>query len=329
MMWEVIRYVTSAFTLAAFLAAVGASIYWCWIRHKERLIRTAPEKDRAKLVGDALESFHINPENLTREQQFKLALKQMEARTQRGKTWAAVTVLALLIGGCVLALAFIFGQTRTEKQTELQRDPDAIDIADLGFFEYEADSTAPRLDVKLTNRGSRAAFVKMVKVNIKRTWSLVEPYPPKAGAVVPPSHNYVIKIRPSPEAYQVRLAVSQGLKPDEQDRFTIQLEEEPWPTADTIYLADVEIVANSNDATYKSRDLIFYITQRGTTFPDSTMVEEAIESAKAKGKPLDPKKVKQAIAANKAMVLEAAAIKGARNHALERLIETANDSDLQ
>src|SRR6266700_5775119 len=102
-MWEAIAYVTSGVTLAAFLAASAAWLYRNKIVQQERLIRTAPESDRAALVDRALEFFKVNTEKLTREQQFELAVKQIHARASRFRISAiVVTVIALLAATVVL-----------------------------------------------------------------------------------------------------------------------------------------------------------------------------------------------------------------------------------
>lgn len=43
-MWSVIPHITTSITLIAFLAAVAAWVYRASLKHKERLIRTAPER---------------------------------------------------------------------------------------------------------------------------------------------------------------------------------------------------------------------------------------------------------------------------------------------
>jgi len=102
-MWDAIAYVTSGVTLAAFLAAVAAWVYRSKLRQRERLIRTAPDNVRANLVVAALEFFNVNTEKLTREQQFNLALQQIQSREVRFRTTAiVVTVIAVLTASVAL-----------------------------------------------------------------------------------------------------------------------------------------------------------------------------------------------------------------------------------
>ena len=89
-MWEAIRYVSSGITLAAFLAAVIAWSYKAKVEERERLIRTAKPDQRADLVRNALEFFHVDTAGLTREQQYNVAIEQIRARGQRFKLLIAL-----------------------------------------------------------------------------------------------------------------------------------------------------------------------------------------------------------------------------------------------
>jgi hypothetical protein len=222
---------------------------------------------------------------------------------------------------------WITGQRPPSTSRDSDQSLDRIDVSDVGFLDYPDDSRSPRLDIKLTNIGTRSAFVKRVKFNVKQVWRLND-LPQAAGVVVPPEHNYVLKLRSSANPYSVILPVAHGLKPDDFGRFTVQLEEDPWPSSNTIYLANVEIVANSNDATFRSEDLLFLITQSGTTFPDSKMLQEIIRSERSLGRQIDREKLHNVIVANKAMVFEASKHRATRSPGIERLIETAQGSDL-
>ena len=104
-MWEAIAYVSSGLTLTAFLAAVAAWIYKHQSEEKERLLRTAPQSKRAKLVEQALESFHVDTSGLTKEQQYDLAVQQIQARAQRFRWTAIVIVVLALIAATVAAYA--------------------------------------------------------------------------------------------------------------------------------------------------------------------------------------------------------------------------------
>ena len=99
--------------------------------------------------------------------------------------------------------------------------PDDIDIASASFEDFEGDARAPRLDLKLTNMGSRPAFITHVKVYVKRTWRLRD-LPQVPGVIVPPGHNYVVKLKPREGPYQRTIELSEGLGKDEFGRFSLQ-----------------------------------------------------------------------------------------------------------
>ena len=104
-MWEAIAYVSSGLTLTAFLAAVAAWVYKNKSEEKERLLRTAPQSQRAKLVEQALESFHVDTSKCNKEQQYDLAVQQIQARSHRFRWTATIIVILVLIAAAVAIYA--------------------------------------------------------------------------------------------------------------------------------------------------------------------------------------------------------------------------------
>ena len=110
-MWTAIQYVSSGLTLVAFIAAVVAYIYRKKISSTERLIRTANQDDRGKLVADALEVFRIDASNLTKEQQYEIAIEQIKNKSMRSKLLAyIITVIAILAS---VVLIYTINTTKT------------------------------------------------------------------------------------------------------------------------------------------------------------------------------------------------------------------------
>jgi len=96
-MWTAIAWVTGPFSLAAFLAAVVAYAYRQRSLREAELIHAAPEDERARLVQDALEFFHVETSKLTRQQQYEIAMAQIQARARRFAIVAGViTAIAIL-----------------------------------------------------------------------------------------------------------------------------------------------------------------------------------------------------------------------------------------
>jgi hypothetical protein len=81
-MWLTILYVSSGFTLAAFVAAVVAWSFKAQLHERERLIRAAPLEQRAALVGDALQYLRIDPGALGNKAQFELAMAQIQVSNE-------------------------------------------------------------------------------------------------------------------------------------------------------------------------------------------------------------------------------------------------------
>jgi len=105
MMWQMIAYVSSGVTLAAFVVAAGAWIYSRRTQQKLELIQSAPESERTGLVQDALEFFRIDTTGLTRQQRYDLALTQIQARASRFKLSAFVIVIISILAASVTAFA--------------------------------------------------------------------------------------------------------------------------------------------------------------------------------------------------------------------------------
>jgi len=104
-MWESIQYVTTGLTLVTFGIAVAAWVYKSKSEAKERLIKSAPELYRADLVRRTLEFFDIEADALTKEQRFRLALEQINARKERFKTTSVVVCIIALILASISAYA--------------------------------------------------------------------------------------------------------------------------------------------------------------------------------------------------------------------------------
>ncbi|MGA2700074.1 MAG: hypothetical protein ABSH35_03120 [Isosphaeraceae bacterium] len=250
-------------------------------------------------------------------------------------------IVALIVLALALATWLYYGMNVTPFRSRLNTEssayshkqplkpvlPDDIDIALASFIDYEGDVRAPRLDLKLTNMGARPAFITQVKVNVKRTWRLRD-LPQVPGVIVPPGHNYVVKLKPREGPYQETKGLSEGLGKDEFGRFSLQFEEDPWAASNTIYLAQVELIANSDEATYKTKDLLFLITMRGCSFPSEQQLQEIIAGAKSLSQNVDMAAINEALTENKRIILEADKIQAVKNTALLKLIESAKASPL-
>lgn len=120
MMWETIQHVTTGLSLVAFLVAVIARTYQSQSQKNERLIKSAPESERAKLVANALEFFNIDTSGLSTEQKYNLALEQIHAKAQRFRTTAIVVCFLGLVLGAVAVYAMSHPTTTDPVQPPVQ-----------------------------------------------------------------------------------------------------------------------------------------------------------------------------------------------------------------
>lgn len=105
-MWTAIKYVTSGITLIAFICAVAAWLYNLYLHERERLIKSVPESQRAKLVQIVEQTrtlFRIDIAKLSRKHQYELALRQLSEQT---KKFQMTAVVILVIAGLITLLVF-------------------------------------------------------------------------------------------------------------------------------------------------------------------------------------------------------------------------------
>ncbi|MBL8209211.1 MAG: hypothetical protein JNK87_00785 [Bryobacterales bacterium] len=118
--WKIVGSITTAFSLVAFLAALGAWLYKASLERHERFIKSAPERDRARLVEAALGHYRIDPTNLTKQQQFEALMAQINAGEAKLRIRAQVLAFVVV----VLAAFSAFAISRPSSQ----RQPEIVDV---------------------------------------------------------------------------------------------------------------------------------------------------------------------------------------------------------
>ena len=170
MAWEAVKYVSSALSLVAFCVAAIFYLAKAAIRRTEGLIRAAPEKDRGPLIDGVLGP-RVDTAGLTKEQRYSLALRLIEERANRTKTWMVLLFCtAILIAG-VSVFSMISAPLPAKKSSEdsgnasvkvfvvdskgqsisgyvLRRAP-FKDVRDPKYFDGLGAISATGLDVKL------------------------------------------------------------------------------------------------------------------------------------------------------------------------------------
>lgn len=155
-MWNAILYISSGITLTAFIIAVAAWVYRLKLLEKGTLIRTAPAKERSRLVEDALEVFHIETGALTKQQQYELAIEQIRARALRYTIAAIVVVVVALLAAGIASFA-------------IYRNPGNQVIQDK---KSSADAVSEPHTVTDTRTGLMWSLVPSQKMN----WKAAKPY---------------------------------------------------------------------------------------------------------------------------------------------------------
>jgi cytoskeletal protein RodZ len=105
--WESIAYVAGGVTLAAFIVAAAVTAFRSALVQKERLIRQAPEHDRAKLVQEALDSLRVNTAGLSPKDRYKLVLRKFDERATRFRITAFVVVIIACLAATIAIVAII------------------------------------------------------------------------------------------------------------------------------------------------------------------------------------------------------------------------------
>jgi len=105
--WESIAYVAGGVTLAAFIIAAAVTAFRSALLQKERLIRQAPERDRAKLVQEALDSLRVNTARLKPSDRYEVVLRKFDERETRFRITAFVVVIIACLAATVAIVAII------------------------------------------------------------------------------------------------------------------------------------------------------------------------------------------------------------------------------
>ncbi|HEU4556416.1 MAG TPA: hypothetical protein VFS20_01160 [Longimicrobium sp.] len=100
-MFEAIRYISSGFTLIAFVVAALVWAYGRTVDNRRQMIRDAQTDRQADLVARTLRGMNIDVRKLSPNQQYKLALEQLRARSRKSYLVAAVVVLLAIIAAIV------------------------------------------------------------------------------------------------------------------------------------------------------------------------------------------------------------------------------------
>ncbi len=108
-MFEAIQYVGTPIALVAFIVAVVAYAYRGRLEERRKLIESAPEQERARVLEATLRDFTTVPtDTLTREQRYQLALELIEERRAKFRSMTLVSVIvAMLLAAVVVVFTLV------------------------------------------------------------------------------------------------------------------------------------------------------------------------------------------------------------------------------
>lgn len=224
-------------------------------------------------------------------------------------------VLIVLLSLVALVIAVVLRQQSKQSTSVPPEKGGRLDISDIAFVEEGSDR--PTLDVKLTNVGQGPVFLKRVRVNVIKTWPLSE-LPHAVVSVVPVEKTYPVQLHVSDRPYSVDLDVSHGYKPNDFGRFRIRLDGTDLESPDTIYLLNLDLIANGYDAVFGTKNLMYLSrngnepTERLLELPDASRLATAGVSRED---------VQRVVIENRRLVREAGGLQAEKSPSLLNLIE--------
>lgn len=166
-MWNAIGWVSSSFTLVAFIVAVAAWVYRQKILQKEKLIRSASESERGELVASALEFFNVDAANLTKQQQFTLAIEQIRGRAERFR-WTCVVVALVAIGGLAVAVVALTSKSQGASDTGARQEQQRVAVALIQKLGGQAQGVENRITDVTLGAGTTDGDLSRVREHLER-----------------------------------------------------------------------------------------------------------------------------------------------------------------
>jgi hypothetical protein len=113
--FEAIQYVGTPIALVAFVAAVVAWVFRARLAERRKLIESAPEAERGRLLEATIRDFTTVPtDTLTREQRYNLAVKLIDERAAKFKMMTNASIVVALIFAAIIALFTYFPSGEAE-----------------------------------------------------------------------------------------------------------------------------------------------------------------------------------------------------------------------
>ena len=127
-MWHVVPQITTGLSLVALIAALTLYAYRSKLKHRRDVINTLPRQQRAEVITKELNTFGVDAKNLTNEQQYNLAIRQLDLRAQKSAIGAIIAAVAMLVFGGVAIFAISTSATPTPPKPDTIKSADDIGL---------------------------------------------------------------------------------------------------------------------------------------------------------------------------------------------------------
>lgn len=189
-MWETIKFITTPFTLIAFIAAVIYYLKKVKLRtDKEKLIST-PEEERAELLLRLEDKYNFNVEGLARDQRYNLIKDEIENKykTRLNSQKLAAFIAALL--AVILCVSIVISDKKEEATDEVINKEETIksetDKLETGKIENEKIETSKiaGFDINKSEIDFRIKQMKRAVIDAEKTLLVCEKELEKDAAIL-------------------------------------------------------------------------------------------------------------------------------------------------
>lgn len=115
-MFSAVPLVTGIFSLVAFVAAIGLLAYRAKLNQNSALLRSTNSETKLEALARIVRTYKIGTTNLTKEQQFVVAGKELDLHASRQLLFAILAGLIAVILA-VVAIAYFMSQSNAGDQT--------------------------------------------------------------------------------------------------------------------------------------------------------------------------------------------------------------------
>ncbi|MCK1405028.1 hypothetical protein [Bradyrhizobium sp. 76] len=118
MMWDAVGHVTTGLTLVAFMVTAGLTAYRVHLKSRIKLIEAVPPSERGGVLEKQLNAFGVEAKNLTKAQQYQIAVRELNLRSRKLLALTFVVALIAIILGLISLNAILQGDGASKRLSE-------------------------------------------------------------------------------------------------------------------------------------------------------------------------------------------------------------------